>query len=95
MKNDPLFSPVNYCRKQLNLTKKIADFKSENYWIHVQIDVYLVTDSKEPMQFNKTNKAQLHHGSRVGFIDLIMKNPYNSRWKLVTSQVTMSPKHLI
>lgn len=33
--------------------KKIADFKSENYWVHVQIDPYLVTDSKELMWFNK------------------------------------------
>ena len=49
MRNDPLFSPVNYYRKPLNLTKKIADFKSENYWVHVQIDPYLVTDSKELM----------------------------------------------
>ena len=52
--------------ENVNLTKNIADFKSENYCVYIQIDVYLFTDAKEPMRFNKSSKAQLHRGSRVG-----------------------------
>ena len=68
-------SLLEITRENVNLTKKIADFKSENYCVHIQIDVYLFTDAKEPMRFNKSSKAQLDRGSRVvlrrRLIDLI------------------------
>ena len=46
---------ISYYRKRKSNKKKniITDFKSENYCVLIQIELYLATDSREPMRFNK------------------------------------------
>ena len=44
---------ITYYRKRKTNKKKITDFKSENYCVLIQIELYLATDSREPIRFNK------------------------------------------
>ena len=48
-----LLNITYYGKRKTNKKNKIADFKSENYCVLIQIELYLATDSREPIRFNK------------------------------------------
>ena len=78
-----------YRKRKTNKKNIIADFKSENYCVLIQIELYLATDSREPIRFNK----QLYSWF---YLLLTITHPLQLALEVKSeSLLTMFPKHFI